>query len=293
MDRIKLELHAHTWYSRGDKIKFDAVDKPEDIVLAAKKKGLDGIAIVDHNTQEGIKRAMKAGDRYNILVIPGMEISSRDGHIVALGIEEKIPRDMSAEETIELIHDQGGVATAAHPFDIESQGVGRLVRKLNFDCMEVFNSINVDKLANRMAMKVSKDLRITRVAGSDAHTRDMVGLSVNILDSDLDLDSVIDALRNDKVEIKTNYASVQQMVDWSVQRLKLSYPHVSGYIGENYSGPKRIMSKQLLSLVKMSPGKIDHVFTGLGHISLYAGSFYSGFRYISALMSNGYENEGL
>lgn len=293
MDKIKLELHAHTWYSRGEKIKFDAVDKPEDIVLAAKKKCLDGIAIVDHNTQKGIKRAVKAGDRHNILVIPGVEISSRDGHILALGIGEEIPRDMSAEETIELIHDQGGIATAPHPFDIGSHGVGRLVRKLNFDCIEVFNSINVDKLANRMAMKVSKDLRTTYVAGSDAHTRDMVGLSVNILDSELDTDSVIDALRNDNVEIKTNYASVQQMVDWSVQRLKLSHPHVLEYIGGNYPGLKRIMSKQLLSLVKMSPGKIDHFFTGLGYISLYACSFYSGFRYISTLRGNGYENEGL
>ena len=243
---------------------------------------MDGIAIVDHNTQKGIKRAMKAGDKHNILVIPGVEISSRDGHILALGIEEKIPRDMSAEETIELIHDQGGIATAPHPFDIGSHGVGRLLRKLNFDCVEVFNSINVDKLSNRTAMKVSKDLEITHVAGSDAHTGDMVGLSINILDSELDTDSVIDALRDDKVGIKTDYASVQQMVDWNVQRLKLSHPHVLEYILKNYSGPKRIMGKQLMSLVKMSPGKIDHFFTGLGYIGLYACSFYSGFRYISA-----------
>jgi len=284
---MKYDLHIHTKYSKCSNL------KPDVVLATAKKKGLDGIAIVDHNTQEGIKRAIKAGSKYDILVIPGMEISSRDGHILALGIEEKIPRDISAEETIELIHDQDGIATAPHPFDIESQGVGWLVRKLNFDCIEVFNSINVDKLANRRAMKVSKYLRITHVAGSDAHTRDMVGLSVNILDSELDTDSVITALKNDRVEIKTNYASVQQMVDWSVQRFRLSHPPVLEYIGENYYGPKKILCKKLLGLVERSPGKIDHFFTGLGFISLYACSFYSGFRYISGLMGDGCGNERL
>ena len=104
MPMLKIDLHVHTVGSP------DAHTVPEDLPKIIKRRGLDGIAVTEHNNFAPPRIP-------NTLILPGVEISSRDGHIVALGIRETIAARLSADETIQKIHGQGGVAVIAHPHD--------------------------------------------------------------------------------------------------------------------------------------------------------------------------------
>ena len=107
----RLDSHIHCQYSPDSSTKID------DIIKKSIEDKIDIIAISDHNTVEGSKVAVeKTKDTENLLVIPSIEISSSKGHILGFGCEEVVPRDLEPEETIDMIHDQGGLAIIPHPF---------------------------------------------------------------------------------------------------------------------------------------------------------------------------------
>ena len=115
---MKLDMHCHSWYSYHPFWGHDCYSRPRDIVKSAIKAGLDGISVTDHNTLKGgaAIKGMAKRIRGDFIVIPGMEVKSRNGDILAYGIQEEIPLGLSPEETIERILDQGGVPVIAHPF---------------------------------------------------------------------------------------------------------------------------------------------------------------------------------
>jgi len=175
---MKCDLHIHSFYSLND-----GVNSPEDIIRQALRIGLDSIAITDHDTMNGFFKVKDFARKMGIDLIPGMEISSREGHILGIFIEEEIPKNISAEETIEMIHSQGGLAIAAHPYDIFRKGIGDLVKKLKFDGIEVMNGRNY--LANKKARKVAEELNTAVTGGSDAHIIDEIGNCYTLYKSDL------------------------------------------------------------------------------------------------------------
>ena len=129
----RLDSHIHCQYSPDSSTKID------DIIKKSIEDKIDIIAISDHNTVEGSKVAVeKTKNTENLLVIPSIEISSSKGHILGFGCEEVIPRDLEPEETIDLIHDQGGLAIIPHPFCFYRHGL--LCKsnpdELNFDAIE-------------------------------------------------------------------------------------------------------------------------------------------------------------
>ena len=105
---MKFDPHIHSVYSG------DSRSEVIDILIEAEKKGLDAIAISDHNEIEGSRLARSYGG--NIIVVPSIEISSDKGHILGLGVDEIIPKGLSAVETVDRIHDAGGLAIVPHPF---------------------------------------------------------------------------------------------------------------------------------------------------------------------------------
>ena len=104
---IKLDLHIHSMYSE------DGIGSPKEIIKSLKKKGLQGMAITDHNNIEGSIESLKIAPK-DFIVIPGIEISTSDGHILALNIKKKIPRKLSIEETVDIIIDEGGIPIIPH-----------------------------------------------------------------------------------------------------------------------------------------------------------------------------------
>ncbi|MBD3260444.1 MAG: PHP domain-containing protein, partial [Candidatus Altiarchaeales archaeon] len=102
------DIHVHTNHSDGS-------NSVEEVLDYANKIGLDGLVVTDHDVIEGSLKAVDlAGD---LTVYPGIEVSSSDGHILGLNVSSVIPRDLSAAESVDLIHDAGGIAVAAHPYD--------------------------------------------------------------------------------------------------------------------------------------------------------------------------------
>ncbi len=166
--RKRFDIHIHSNYSDGS-------DSVEEIVKYSKKIGLDGIAITDHDEVEGSLRAMEFNSE-NFRVIPGIEISSLDGHILGLGVEEVIDKGLSAIETVERIHKLGGIAIAAHPYDRIRQGVGDIIYKVDFDAVEIYNGHTIS--STKSPGSIMDGLNIPAVCGSDAHCLDEIGIAV-------------------------------------------------------------------------------------------------------------------
>ncbi|MEM2907664.1 MAG: CehA/McbA family metallohydrolase [Candidatus Hadarchaeales archaeon] len=162
----RYDLHVHTRYSR------DGRCTPLEAVRTARSKGLSGIAITDHDSINGNLEAARLNLK-DFVVIPGIEVSSKDGHILGLNVMEPIPPGLPAAETVALIREQGGIAVAAHPF-----GLGRkigAVLKAKFDAIEVFNSRTY--FGNSLAREFAEKNKLPMVAGSDAHYPDEIGLA--------------------------------------------------------------------------------------------------------------------
>lgn len=133
---IAVDLHVHTCASP------DSLASASDMLISAAKRGLTAVAITDHDTLRGalsaieVAEALKTQGRLpeGFFVIPGSEITSADGHIVALFLTHDIPAGKSAEWTIQAIHDQGGIAIAAHP--LVPNSLADLANTLPFDAVE-------------------------------------------------------------------------------------------------------------------------------------------------------------
>lgn len=172
--QIKADLHVHTTYSK------DSLITPKDLIYYAKKRRLNAVAVTDHNQLEGARKIAKETD---FLIIPGMEVSSSDGHIVALNVQELIPRGLSAVETVELIHKAGGVAIACHPY-VFFKGSLRDKVCATFDAIEVINARAFPfKNSVKKAEESAKNLGLSRVAGTDAHYGPQIGYAYTVIEA--------------------------------------------------------------------------------------------------------------
>jgi predicted metal-dependent phosphoesterase TrpH len=172
--QIKADLHVHTTYSK------DSLITPKDLIYFAKKRGLDAVAVTDHNQLEGARKIAKETD---FLIIPGMEVSSSDGHIVALNVQELIPKGLSAIETVERIHKAGGVAIACHPY-VCFKGCLRDNVCATFDAIEVINARAFPfKSSVKKAEESAKKLGLSRVAGTDAHYGPQIGYAYTVIEA--------------------------------------------------------------------------------------------------------------
>jgi predicted metal-dependent phosphoesterase TrpH len=166
-------------------------------VEAAKAAGLNGIAITDHNTIDGNAEGSKFSTK-DFLVIPGIEISSKDGHILGLGVKKLVPEKLSASETIRLIREQGGIAVAAHPFGFGGR-IGS-VRKAKFDAVEAYNS-RAYFISNGLARRFVERNGLSMAAGSDAHCPDEIGFAGVELKCKLELETVLMAIKRGEASI--------------------------------------------------------------------------------------------
>jgi len=172
--QIKADLHVHTTYSK------DSLITPKDLVYYSKKRGLDAVAVTDHNYIDGAYKIAKETD---FLIIPGMEVSSNDGHIVALNVKELIPRGLSAEETVERIHNAGGVAIACHPYVLFKGALKESVCN-TFDAIEIINARAFPfKRSVNKAIQTAERLNLSRVGGTDAHYGPQIGYGYTVIEA--------------------------------------------------------------------------------------------------------------
>lgn len=274
------ELHSHSTYSMQKKVIIEGLNTPDEMAAHAKRIGLGAIAITDHDVALSTSVAKKLSKKHGIIVIPGEEVGTMDGHVLALGINERIEECLSAEETIERIHDQGGIAIASHPFDVYRKGIRQLAAKC--DAVEVFNALNHDRISNLKGLRFAEKRNMAMVAGSDAHCIAMLGNGVINLEAS-DMDGVLKAIKKGNVTISARYTPPLILMDWTMRRLKLSYMHVTEYINDNYSLPKRFVAQRLLSLVKQYPGNIRYFFNAITYFGVGSVIAYSAVREIFSI----------
>jgi predicted metal-dependent phosphoesterase TrpH len=193
--RLRIDLHVHTVKSGDSYITL------EDAIQRCREDGLDGFAVTDHDTMTGIPDRVESES--GLIVIPGVEITSRRAHVIAFDIDKEIPKDLSVSETVDGIHDQGGIAIIAHPYSLFRTWVNPLeIEKASFDCVEVANAYQFPywwMLAKNTDL--AERLRLPVTGGSDAHIPRTIGRALTILEAETrDAEGALGALRNGKTE---------------------------------------------------------------------------------------------
>ncbi len=173
---VRVELHSHTLWSK------DCIVKYETILQLCDERGIDKIAITDHNTAEGALAMQKiAPDR----VIVGEEIMTNQGELLGYFLQESIPAGLSPEETIKRLRDQGAAISVSHPFDRLRKGAWReedLLRIMDqVDAIEIFNARCMYKADNTAAQAFAEKHQLKGTAGSDAHSRVEYGRALTVL----------------------------------------------------------------------------------------------------------------
>jgi len=183
--QVKADLHVHTIYSH------DSLITPKDLVFYAKKSGLTAIAITDHDTIEG---ALKIAKETDFLIIPGIEVSSRNGHIVGLNLQEPVEKGLSADETVDKIHEAGGLAVACHPFALFKGSLGKHT-SAKFDAIETINaSAFLFHRCTKKAQEIADRFGIPCVAGTDAHYGPAIGYAYTLIDAEPQVDAISKAI---------------------------------------------------------------------------------------------------
>lgn len=190
---LKADLHVHSGASH------DARGSVKEILERAREVGLDVVAVTDHDSIQRSLEAVERAPQHGLLAVPGVEVSTRDGHLLALGVGELPRPDRPLRETVERVRSLGGVAVVPHPFQRTRHGAGAVT---DCDAVETYNSRLLMGIANRRARKFAERRGLPGLAGSDAHTVRMVGRAYTLVDAAMDagVDEVLEAIRVGGVE---------------------------------------------------------------------------------------------
>ncbi len=166
-----IDLHIHTKYSR------DASIKPSELIKVAKARGLDGIAVTDHDTTRGWAHFSVVDD---FTVIQGIERTTDHGSIIGLFLNEGIDA-YGFWEAVDQIRSQDGIVVLPHPCDTFRRDTPRIraldkgLLKAKIDAVEIFNSRCILGRSNDRADRLAEELGKHRLGGSDAHNISEVG----------------------------------------------------------------------------------------------------------------------
>lgn len=175
------DLHLHTIYS------YDGTATVPDVLRRAHKVGLNVIAITDHDEIAGALEALELAHHFGVDVIPGIEITTAEGDLLALFVTEIVPKGLSLVETVLRVRELGGVCIAPHPtaggLGMKSLSVSAIARALRNPKMaetligiEAYNATALDRVGIATARLLTSHLHLTSVGNSDAHVLDAIGL---------------------------------------------------------------------------------------------------------------------
>lgn len=215
---ITIDPHVHSEAS------YDGHDPVDLLLEQAADIGLDGIVITDHNTIEASLDAAEMAKEYGLIGIPGVEVSTKHGHMLAVGVEECPKRGKTLHNTVEQVRDLGGVAIVAHPFQWTRHGA-RKKHITDCDAIEVYNAWLFTGYKNRKAMRFAKKRGYPRIGSSDAHSVPLVGRAYTeitidpahvdtdtISRYDIDRDVILQAIRDGSTNIQGKRKPIHQSV---------------------------------------------------------------------------------
>lgn len=197
---VRIDPHVH---SEGS---YDGHDPVELLLEQASEIGLDGIVITDHDVIEESLRAAELAPEYGLIGIPGVEVSTAHGHLLAIGVESLPEPGRPFHRTVAEVRELGGASIVPHPFQRSRHGV-RKRHLVDCDAVEVYNSWLFTGYRNRRAEQFAARRGYPRVAASDAHSVATVGRAYTeilvdpVLERmDLNADIVVRAIRDGATE---------------------------------------------------------------------------------------------
>ncbi len=193
--KLRIDLHIHTVCSGDSYVTL------EDAIRRCRENGLDGFAVTDHDTITNIPNDLEKES--GLIILPGVEITANGAHVIAFGIQDEIPMDLIVSETVDRIHDQGGIAIIAHPYSLFRTWVNsREIEETSFDCVEVANAYQFPfKWMLAKNINLAKRLGLPVTGGSDAHIPRTIGRALTILEVETrDTEGALSALKNGSTE---------------------------------------------------------------------------------------------
>lgn len=189
METVKLDYHIHSALSHDS-------DESIATILDHAAERLDAIAITDH---DHIENSLAARDRApdGLTVIPGVEVSTEQGHLICLGIEAAPEAGMDCATVAEHVHERDGLVIVPHPFQRFRHGMAKEhIERIEYDCLETFNSRTLIGYRNRKARGYAKAQEAPMVGGSDAHAAAYIGQAWTEVEADgTDAAAILDAMR--------------------------------------------------------------------------------------------------
>jgi predicted metal-dependent phosphoesterase TrpH len=196
------------------------------MVQAAKERGLHGFAITDHNTCACVDYFISAGLMRedgqavnDFLILPGQEITTSAGHLLALGVRLPDLKGIGPAEAVGLIREAGGLAVPPHAYDNFRAGIREsILDGLALEAIEVFNAAVTFKAANRRAYDYAQKRNLVMTAGSDAHHVEAIGTACTVLEmQEFTVKSALAAIRKGAAGLEQRYLSRTQALQktWS------------------------------------------------------------------------------
>lgn len=188
---VRLDLHVHSRHSPDSSLAL------EEIAARIASLGLAGFAVTDHNTTAGHAEIPALREKFpQLLVVPGIEVSTLEGHLLAYGVDAAPPVHRPLREAVGWIRDHGGEPVLSHPFR-RSHGVGGPVAEsADVNAVETRNGHNSAR-ANARATELAHRRGLGGTGGSDAHAlRDVGRAFTEFRDPVTSLDDLLAALRS-------------------------------------------------------------------------------------------------
>jgi len=241
LDFLTTELHCHNEFSNFQlglkETPYDCGISIQEQLAQAYKVDLDAFFITNHNTLDGYKSLLEYKENHekykDIQVYPGEEVTTDNGiHVLAFGLTETIRAGKNMDEILDIIKKQGALSCAPHPFGLNN---GLREKAALCDLIEIFNSNNVDRYSNIRASHFARTNNMIEVAGSDSHVLSTLGRCTNIIDSENNLDDILNALRKGQITIEnTGYITSREMIEHAKYKIENSKDDIMRYFKENH-----------------------------------------------------------
>ena len=205
---VRLDPHVHTDASH------DAEGTVREVLACGHNADVDAIAVTDHDTTVAAREALELQTAYDVTVVPGVEVSTAAGHVLALGVRERPRVGRPLVDTVARIRRRGGLAVIPHPFQVSRHGVRKAAID-DCDGIEVFNAWAMTGIQNRRADAFATRHGYSKLAGSDAHDPETVGSAyteVSVGTAAPSVEELLDAVAAGRTRVAGQSASTRRYV---------------------------------------------------------------------------------